>query len=356
MVAGFPDVRNSKPRQGIFDSIILFLFMFHDVPEDSIGALIPWKQVMLDTNYSTQKLRDKISDFFQEHRYYWSKDKNFLLMKYLARFIKVRESFSSDLSLFSEALNKYTRSFAESQISTPESVESILETIGKDGYYQGLKLSEEIVEEFLEYAFSHACYANRIADSLPIQITPEILQDCPAMPFRVASYIKDQESCPLIQSLAKDPKILAIAEGYLGRPPVYHTSELLWSFPHKASSDYCYTHFFHSDINDYRNIKFFFYLTDVDVTDGSHHYIKGSHKKRAFMDQLKAGIPSPKSDQRLIDYYGEGTFEDVTGPAGFGFIGDPYTLHRGSDVASKPRLFLQIEFMISSYDCWYYNR
>ena len=74
------------------------------------------------------------------------------------------------------------------------------------------------------------------------------------------------------------------------------------------------------------------------------------------MEQLKSGIPSPKNDEKLIKYYGKDAFEDVTGPAGFGFVGAPYTLHRGSDMTSKTRLFLQIEFMISSYDCWYDDR
>lgn len=311
---------------------------------------------MLHINRTAERLRDKIHRTFQENIYYWSRDKKFLLMKFLARFIKVRNFFSSDRTLFSKNLSKYIESFDDSQVSAPDKVETIVNTIEQDGYYQGLQLTEELRERFLEYAFSHACYANRVAGSSPIQVRPEILQESPAMPYRVASYAKDQESCPLIKRLAKDPKILAIAEGYLGRIPIYHKSELLWSFPHELSSDYCYTHFFHSDINDYRNVKIFFYLTDVDTTDGPHYYIKGSHKKRAFIEQLKAGKPSPKTDRSFIEYYGEESFESVTGPAGFGFVGDPYTLHRGSDVTSKPRLFLQMEFMISRYRCWYYNR
>jgi len=38
---------------------------------------------------------------------------------------------------------------------------------------------------------------------------------------------------------------------------------------------------FHYDLEDYRFIKFMFYLTDVDLFNSPHHiYVKGSHEKK----------------------------------------------------------------------------
>lgn len=299
------------------------------------------------------RLVNKIFDYAREYKYYWSNDKKFLLMKYLARFIAVRERAGTPCLPNHETLQK---ALSTTLIQGGEQIGSILEALSREGYYQGFSLPDSMVEDFLRYAFSHPCYANRKGSGKPIYLTPEVIQSCPAMPFKVASYIQDQENCPLIRQLAKDPLILAIAEAYLGNTPIYHRSELLWSFPHQHSSESCYTHFFHCDINDYRNIKFFFYLTDVDEASGPHFYIKTSHKKRSLIKQLRGASPSEFSDRKLARHYGEDAIKAVTGSAGLGFVGDPYTLHRGSDANSKARLMLQIEFTVSQYRCWYYNR
>ncbi|MEM6839119.1 MAG: phytanoyl-CoA dioxygenase family protein [Cyanobacteria bacterium P01_C01_bin.120] len=303
--------------------------------------------------YIAAKFGNKFFDRFRETSYYWSSDKSFLLMQYLARFVAVRQRFAQQRQSVGSIIKKYS---ATSQVHLSNNIEAIVDTLFQDGYYQGLKLSEGKVQAFLDYAFTHPCYANRDRRGDPIYLTPELIAACPKMPYRVASYIHHQENSSLIKQLARDPQLLAIAEAYLGRAPVYHKSELIWSFPHQQSSANCFTHFFHSDINDYRNIKFFFYLTDVDETSGPHHYIEGSHVNRPLIGQLRAPSPSAKTSRKLAKLYGKDAIKTVTGPAGYGFIGDPYSLHRGSDTAARPRLFLQIEFIMSQYRCWYYKR
>lgn len=295
----------------------------------------------------------KLFEYVREHRYYWKIDKKFLLMKFLARFIAIRERAGIPQLPTREILSK---AGSTSPIQMADSIEFMLETLSRDGYYRGLRLRKAMVEGFLKYAFSHPCYADRNNTGRPIYLAPTITESCSEMPFRVASYIRDQEECPLIHQLINDPLVLAIAEAYLGNTPIYHKSELLWSFPHQPSSGDCYTHFFHCDINDYRNVKFFFYLTDVDEASGPHLYIKGSHKKRPLIEQFQGGGTSALYDQKLLKLYGKEMVQVVTGPAGFGFIGDPYTFHRGSDTRARARLLLQIEFTISKYRCWYYNR
>ncbi|MEM6519535.1 MAG: phytanoyl-CoA dioxygenase family protein [Cyanobacteria bacterium P01_D01_bin.71] len=303
--------------------------------------------------YVAVKVGNKFSDRLRETSYYWSRDKSFLLMQYMARFVAVRQRFAQQRQPVSDILKKYS---ATSQVHLSNDIEAIVETLFQDGYYQGLKLPDDMVQEFLDYAFTHPCYANRNRQGEPIYLTPDLIAACPKMPYRVASYINHQENSSLIKQLARDPQVLAIAEAYLGRTPVYHKSELIWSFPHQQSSASCFTHFFHCDINDYRNVKFFFYLTDVDENSGPHYYIKGSHVKRSLISQLRATSPSEETSRKLPSIYGQDAVKAVTGPAGYGFVGDPYTLHRGSDTTSKPRLFLQIEFTISQYRCWYYQR
>lgn len=91
------------------------------------------------------------------------------------------------------------------------------------------------------------------------------------------------------------------------------------------------------------------------MENGPHVYIKGSHHNRSLWHQMIgqsiAGIP----DADLIERYGNEHVVTALGPAGFGFVGDPYVLHRGTTPSKRPRLLLQLEFGMNTYKTWYFS-
>ena len=105
---------------------------------------------------------------------------------------------------------------------------------------------------------------------------------------------------------------------------------------------------FHYDLDDYRALKFFFYLTDVDCLSGSHLCIAGSHKKR----KLLHCISRCQSDKNIFNYYDSESIISISGQAGLGFAEDPFCFHRGSPPVNSPRLMIQLEFALNDYGKW----
>ena len=106
---------------------------------------------------------------------------------------------------------------------------------------------------------------------------------------------------------------------------------------------------FHYDLDDYRFIKFFFYLTDVDLSSGPHLLLKGSHKNKKLSHQLLGVRCASKPDQEIVETYGAENLVTVTGPAGLGFAEDATCFHKGTLPTHKERLLLQIEYAINNY-------
>ena len=98
---------------------------------------------------------------------------------------------------------------------------------------------------------------------------------------------------------------------------------------------------FHFDIDGWRTLKFFFYLTPTDLRTGAHQYIRASHRRRKLQHQFTAftGRPTPQ----LESFYTADDFLTIAGGAGFGFLAeDPFVFHTGTVCRDRPRLMLEI--------------
>ena len=172
----------------------------------------------------------------------------------------------------------------------------------------------------------------------------------------MASYLDQQEAWPEFQTLLRDPALKAIAHAYLGHPPVYLRSDLTWSYPGGDASRkarLANAQVFHCDINDFRTLKFFFYLTDVGIGSGPHAYIKKSPMPRTLHHQLLGQRCASLPENDLVASYPDNDVVTVCGGAGTGFAGDPYYFHRGTSPTTEVRLLLQLEFGIRHYRTWY---
>ena len=233
-------------------------------------------------------------------------------------------------------------------------VNSAVKSIENDGYCLGLQLPEYLLQEILDYAetgdvsvdreprLSFKCADKEQAEK---KYNQEII---------IGNYLAVNSECLAMQKLFNDPKLIAIATEYLGKKPTLVRSEMGWTF---VASKQAYakkgeigspTILFHYDLDDYRALKFFFYLTDVDSLSGSHRCVAGSHKKRKLIHYILRS----QSDLEIADYYGSDRVIDICGPAGMGFAEDPFCFHRGSPPATSPRLLIQLEFALNDYGVW----
>ncbi|MEM7793736.1 MAG: hypothetical protein AAF579_04690 [Cyanobacteria bacterium P01_C01_bin.118] len=227
----------------------------------------------------------------------------------------------------------------------------------QDGYYQGIKLDPSLVDALLLFAHTTVCYGDRDPNIKFLISQQQQIESTLGRRLKCASYFDSHESCDAFQQLKQDPILQAIAAEYLGCQPKYQRGELAWNFPGPTTeaNKLATAQVLHCDVNDYRTVKFFFYLTDVDLDSGPHVYIERSHHGRSLWHQMLGQRIASIPDQRLVQHYGTEHVMTVCGEAGFGFAGDPYVLHQGTTPKTHPRLLLQLEFGINTYKTWYFT-
>jgi hypothetical protein len=233
-----------------------------------------------------------------------------------------------------------------SLVQTELPVQEIVRRISADGIADGLRLSEESVAQVMTFAARAPCYGNaerhRQLDRGPCGC----LISADAV---VGDYLDGIADCDVIRRLWREPRMLAIAGASLGIRPLALRSRLWWSFrsgrvtPEKLAehSQDC----FHFDLDDWRAVKFFFYMTDVGPGNGPHIYVRKSHRNRPMLDQLSPF--KSRSSYRITAKYGRDNLMVMQGPAGTGFVEDPYGFHTGTAVRGASRLILEIEYGVS---------
>ena len=227
--------------------------------------------------------------------------------------------------------------------------------LAKDGVYVGLNLAASITAEIRRFALKTKCTTrvSPIVEFLPSDIAD--VNRLRATDVIAGYYFQRVDECRAIREVESDPLINKIAANYIGAKCQHIRTRLWWSFPgdrtteadlHAAAQNK-----YHFDLNDFRTLKFFFYLTDVTETTGPHSYIRGSHVKRKLNHQFTAMVGHGEDSLRAA--YAAEDFATVTGRAGTGFVEDPFVFHYGKLCQSARRLILEIEFgpyvMSSSY-------
>ncbi|MCU0565980.1 MAG: hypothetical protein MUF49_05215 [Oculatellaceae cyanobacterium Prado106] len=268
------------------------------------------------------------------------------LMRKIARLEVVRDV----VCYFSRSTPSVPVSHLSSRLLQNLTVPTVVAALKEHGYCAGLAIPPDLIQEIREYADQATCYGDR-NPKLPFHYPEkERLEVALNRKFQVGAYL--DHDCTAIEKVIRDPGILAIAAQFLGTTPTYIASELLWSFP--IATDWTQqlkaAQVLHYDIDDYRSIKFFFYLSDVDHLSGPHSCIRGSHRNKKLLHQLLGQRCASIPDEKLIAVYG-GKDNVVTfcGSAGYGFVEDTFCLHRGNPPQQKERLMLQVEYAMNSY-------
>jgi hypothetical protein len=232
-------------------------------------------------------------------------------------------------------------------------VDSVVETLRQDGLCLDIYLPQAAVQEILEYAYSTPCFASSaIAERSPdlgfYYHQKSEAEKSLSKKIALARYFNTGSDCPAIQKLQSDPVLLEIARKYLDAKPVHQGNRLYWNFATKLtrqekSATAC---MFHYDVDDYRCLKFFFYLTNVDELGGPHVCVRGSHKKKKLKHFL---LRKREEDQDIVDYYGADAVEIICGQPGYGFVEYPLCFHKATAPIDHDRLLLQVQFARNDY-------
>lgn len=247
-------------------------------------------------------------------------------------------------------------------LPTDDTIERDCETI-KDQGYVALKdlLNEKQIDEIRSHFESLPTFNGHIMGSS--DKVPRSLKEARQYPFAVYRR-EDVLSAPHLMRLANSPRILSLIKSYLGCVPTIYSINAFWSF--SGSSEQVddaakYTQYFHQDRDDFKFCTLFVFLTDVNMENGPHQYIRTSHRHDDFIKFIREENPSTKIpiERLYTEFFKDEVLEkfpvlnnmvdNITGKAGSGFIGDQVGLHRGLPPAKGERLLLWFRYGL------YYN-
>ena len=235
-----------------------------------------------------------------------------------------------------------------SLVRAPPTAE-VLARLRSDGVATALRLADALVAELRSHAEAVECVADpgrRIAFRPDEHAAAERRHGRALLTGHVPDV---QMRCPGLAALVRDPWLHAVAAHHLGAAPRGVGCRVWWSFPSPgatrrqlglASQDS-----FHFDLSDWGQVKVFFYLVDVDASNGAHLYVRGSHAWRP-----SAWWATPfqaKTEAQIRRAYGAGAIGRLDGSAGSGFIEDVFGYHTGMRVQAGRRLMLEIGFSLT---------
>ncbi|CAN7762408.1 hypothetical protein [Mesorhizobium sp. LjNodule214] len=227
--------------------------------------------------------------------------------------------------------------------------QDVVEALRSDGLFCGLVLPTSIHEEIAAFARYTPCFGNfdrRLEFMAEDHAEAEKRFGRSLLSGHFFEHIL---GCKAAVAIQNDPLLLDIAAHYLGAQAKLITTRVWWSFPTSEASDADKNRAslgkYHFDLDDWRMLKFFFYLTPVDEGTGPHVYVRGSHKRRILKHQLTLLVGHPA--QEVLKVYGDDSPVTLTGEAGLGFVEDPFGFHMGTVPSRTPRLMMEVGFGVS---------
>ncbi len=228
-------------------------------------------------------------------------------------------------------------------------IDHVVRAVSEEGLFPGLRLRADVLKELREFASVTTCLGDGKPEYPFRYVDKTAAQQEYAQTFRVARYNHVLEACSALRTLVSDTKLLAIARKYLRTQPVLIAASMWWSFPAAANAAQQVEvgQGFHYDVDDYRTLAFFFYLTDVKPSNGPHVFVRKSHIEKSW--KHVASIYKGRADAEIEGFYGPERQVVLCGPAGSGFAEDIFGFHKGLHPESGDRLMLQVRYGLRDY-------
>lgn len=323
-----------------------------DISKSPTGTILEINSSQISAKRDTSTLARKKITLYAQLSYFLTqiiKKPRWILVFLIGRFSIVRRMHKL---IFNLPKKRQPITKFKSSLFTDLNTQEAIESLNRDGIFLDISLPDNILQDILDHANSNNCHLGGKTDLGFNIIDKKKAELACKKPFFVAKYFNVSRFCPSILELANDPKILEIANGYIGKCAKYTGASLYWTFPIESvpydseQLGFCQYHY---DLDDYASIRFSFYLTEVSLESGPHICILGSHRKRSILHELNYFSRRPP-EKELEELYGQQQYISLTGKPGMGFIEDTFCFHRGSVPKSSPRLFLQLHFAANNYN------
>jgi hypothetical protein len=237
-----------------------------------------------------------------------------------------------ECNLFKLALPKGKYNTGINTLNIIKEESSIYNDLSKDGFSDlGITISSGQIDSVVNELKNLNCY-NTGTQQRPIVDLNNVDDNVQLAHYKRA----DLASISQIIEIANDSKILNVVTKYFGVQPTISNINCWWSFGNRTSAKDA--QYYHRDLDDYKFLKMFIYLTDVNEDCGPHIYVKGSHKSNKLKELRRF------SDEEVNKLYDSDNIITLTKSQGNTFIEDTYGIHKGQLPVVGNRLILQIQY------------
>lgn len=218
-------------------------------------------------------------------------------------------------------------------LTIDEPSDAVVSELRRSGYCTGLRIDADTLGRIHE-ACAHATF---VEDVTARRFDFEAARaSTSSNAFR---WLNPHRQDEFIDRLVRDDRILTIARQYLGVDPILHSSQIWLLHPPAESHAKGAEYGWHYDIDDFRFLKLFIYLTDPCETRGEHMLVRASHHDRR-SQRLKN---RRMADEAIRSLYPAEDILVMAGEAGTAFFEDTWLYHRATP-PSADRMMMQIEF------------
>jgi hypothetical protein len=270
---------------------------------------------------------------------------------HLLMYLTGRFQLARSLAVAYHQRRSQRRSLSQEHCSRLEDVniDRAIGALKREGVFSGLRLREDTLHELRSHCERSVCFGNSKRTYPFLMADRAAAEQAYQVRFSIGRYFNSLDTCSTLQNLVNDSTLISIARGYLGAEPALLGTRMWWSFPTQSNSHQQARdgQAFHYDLDDYRAISFFFYLSDVGLGSGPHVCIARSHRRkplRFLISPFKS-----KSDEQIRSVYGPHQIVTLCGRAGSGFVEDLFCFHKGSHPHTTDRLLLQVRYGLKDY-------
>ncbi|MFL5731491.1 MAG: phytanoyl-CoA dioxygenase family protein [Cytophagaceae bacterium] len=237
-----------------------------------------------------------------------------------------------------------TRDHAEGILGklSARDIQYIVGEIRENGFHVfELKADHAICDELIEFAKRTPANIIPNPNKLPMQVFDKNNVAGPRYQFTE----QDLFELRATQQLVTDHTLLAVAESYLKSAVVNDSVTMWWSSPFSKKASSAAAQLYHFDMDRFKFIKFFIYLTDVHSGNGPHCYVRGSHTEKPKKLRRDGRI----EDEEIAASYPANNLIEITGSKGTIIAVDTSGFHKGKPLENGERLLYQIEYTNSLF-------
>jgi hypothetical protein len=220
-----------------------------------------------------------------------------------------------------------------------EASRSVAQELASDGlsFLPSLYLSKEKLNQIFQH------FAGKpVVDLYDGKTTFLMEQTIPPSFSKLTYNTLDVLRCVPLMELANAPLILNAVALALGARPTIATVNALWTLGehNAAGSQIGYDDIYHRDVDDWRFIKLFVYLTDTTRHSGAHCFVRKSHLNSQLTRR------GPITNEQVAEVFPSHDVATIEGDAGTVFLENTWGVHRQLLATEGRRLIFSVLYSL----------